>query len=462
MLFHSTRGNDSGRKFSDIVMQGLASDGGLFMPDAWPQIKIEDFQESDSFLDVAKKVVPLFTSSSYSEEETVTILENTWHDFDHKDFVSIKSLNSELLVLELFHGPTAAFKDFGLQLAAAFFNNILEKEQKTAVVLGATSGDTGSAAIDACKKYSRIKSFILLPNGNMSEVQRRQMTTVDQSNVFTLKVNGTFDDCQDIVKSAFRDQDFMNEDQYLLAVNSINWIRIIGQICYYFYTYAQLKDKHNKLSFSVPTGNFGNVFACYSAFKMGMPLEKIIVAVNENDILYRFFEENNYSKGSVIETISPSMDISIASNFERLIYDFYSNRDSKVCNDLFNNFPTSSIQLNEDVWSKSNEIFTSVRINDQDTLAAMSEIFNAYHYTIDPHTAVGFQAAQLLKDVLDSAIVILSTAHPAKFPETLKSAGLDINNIPNSLSRVMDKEEYSFNCEADQSTIIDYIKQKNL
>ena len=195
---------------------------------------------------------------------------------------------------------------------------------------------------------------------------------------------------------------------------------------------------------------------------MGLPLEKIIVAVNQNDILYRFFEENNYSKGSVIETISPSMDISIASNFERLIYDFYSNRDAKVCNDLFNNFPTSSIQLNEDVWSKSNEIFTSVRINDQDTLAAMSETFNAYHYTIDPHTAVGFQAAQLLKDVLDSAIVILSTAHPAKFPETLKSAGLNINNIPNSLSSVMDKEEYLFNCEADQSTIIDYIKQKNL
>ena len=175
-----------------------------------------------------------------------------------------------------------------------------------------------------------------------------------------------------------------------------------------------------------------------------------------------FFEENNYSKGSVIETVSPSMDISIASNFERLIYDFYSNRDSRVCNELFNNFPTSSIQLNEDVWSKSKEIFTSVRINDQDTLAAMSETFNEYHYTIDPHTAVGFQAAQLLKDVLDSAIVILSTAHPAKFPETLKSAGLDINNIPNSLSRVMDKEEYSFNCEANQSTIIDYIKQKNL
>ena len=461
MLFHSTRGQDRSRKFSDIVMQGLASDGGLFMPDEWPKIDIDDLHKSDTFLDVAKKVVPLFTSSSYSKDETIQILESTWHDFEEHDFAPIKQLDSQMLILELFHGPTAAFKDFGLQLAAAFFNDILEKEQKTAIVLGATSGDTGSAAIDACKRYSRIKSFILLPKGNMSEIQRRQMTTVDQPNIFTLRVNGTFDDCQDIVKSAFRDRDFMNENQYLLAVNSINWVRIIGQICYYFYTYAKFKEGNSKLNFSIPTGNFGNVFACYSAFKMGLPLEKIIVAVNENDILNRFFEGNNYSKKSVEETISPSMDISVASNFERLIYDFYTNRNAKICNDLFSSFPSTSIQLNNDVWSKSKELFMSARVDDKDTLATMLEVFNSSEYLLDPHTAVGYKAAQLLKEQLTHPIVTLATAHPAKFPETLKAAGLKSKTIPSSLDSVMDKIEHSFHCEADQPTIINYIKQKN-
>ena len=462
MLFHSTRGNDSDRKFADIVMQGLASDGGLFMPDAWPQIDIEKFKKSDSFIDIAKQIVPLFTASSYSKEETLQILENTWHDFEDKQFAAIKKVDSKLLILELFHGPTAAFKDFGLQLAAAFFNDILEKEDKTAIILGATSGDTGSAAIDACKKYARIKSFILLPNGNMSEVQRRQMTTVDQPNVFTLRVNGTFDDCQDIVKSAFRDRDFMYDGQYLLAVNSINWVRIIGQICYYFYSYAQLKDEHSKLNFSVPTGNFGNVFACYSALKMGLPLEKIIVAVNENDILYRFFKDNQYARKIVEETISPSMDISIASNFERLIYDFYCERDSKVCNGLFSDFPSSSISLNKDVWQKSKSLFMSARVNDAETLKTMTEVFNDFQYILDPHTAVAFKAAQKLQGSVDGPIIVLATAHPAKFPKTLETVGLTASNIPKSLSHVMDKQEFSFSCEADQTAIINYIKEKNL
>ena len=461
MLFHSTRGNDSGRKFSEIVMQGLASDGGLFIPDAWPQIKIEDLQESDSFLDVAKKVVPLFTSSSYSEEETVTILENTWHDFDHKDFVSIKSLNSELLVLELFHGPTAAFKDFGLQLAAAFFNNILEKEQKTAVVLGATSGDTGSAAIDACKKYSRIKSFILLPNGNMSEVQRRQMTTVDQSNVFTLKVNGTFDDCQDIVKSAFRDQDFMNEDQYLLAVNSINWVRIIGQICYYFYAALRSNKLSQPLNFSVPTGNFGNVFACYSASKMGLPLSKIIVAVNSNDILYRFFKENDYSKRDVTETISPSMDISVASNFERLLYDFYLDRNSKVCSDIYSNFPKTAININEDVWQKSDELFLSHSVDDNATYSTMKYFKNEFNYIIDPHTAVAAEAVLKLNHTLSDKTLILSTAHPAKFPDALKKSNILMEDMPKRLTDVINKKEIAKKISTSDNSIYEYIRSNN-
>ena len=356
MLFHSTRGKDKDRDFSSILMQGLADDGGLFMPNYWPQVDLNEIKSKQSFVEVAKCIVPLFTSSSFSHQETLNILESTWHDFEHKDLVGIKNLN-HVSVLELFHGPTAAFKDFGLQLAAAFFNKVLESEDKTAIVLGATSGDTGSAAIDACKNYNRIKSFIMLPNGNMSEVQQRQMSTIKSPNVFALRINGTFDDCQDLVKLAFKERDFLNKNQYLLAVNSINWTRIIGQICYYFYAYNQLHEK-GKLSFSIPTGNFGNVFACYSAQKMGLPINKISVAVNNNDILHRFFQKNDYSKQSVCETISPSMDISVASNFERLIYDLFLDRDASVCAEMFDNFPTSSIDLNMSVWKKKEDLFS--------------------------------------------------------------------------------------------------------
>ena len=242
MLFHSTRGKDKDKDFSSILMQGLADDGGLFMPDYWPQVDLDEIQSQQSFVGVAKCIVPLFTSSSFSHQETLNIVESTWHDFEHIDLVGIKKLHN-VSVLELFHGPTAAFKDFGLQLAAAFFNKVLESENKTAIVLGATSGDTGSAAIDACKNYDRIKSFIMLPNGNMSEVQQRQMSTIKSSNVFALKINGTFDDCQDLVKQAFQKRDFLSTNQYLLAVNSINWTRIIGQICYYFYAYNQLSER---------------------------------------------------------------------------------------------------------------------------------------------------------------------------------------------------------------------------
>ena len=372
MLFHSTRGKDSDKDFASILMQGLAEDGGLFMPDYWPQVDLDEIKSKTSFVEIAKCVVPLFTSSSFSYDETISIVESTWHDFEHQDLIGIREFNS-VSILELFHGPTAAFKDFGLQLAAAFFNKVLESENKTAIVLGATSGDTGSAAIDACKSYERIKSFIMLPNGNMSEVQRRQMSTIKSSNVFALRINGTFDDCQDLVKLAFKKRDFLNNDQYLLAVNSINWTRIIGQICYYFYAYNQLHQKGN-INFSIPTGNFGNVFACYSAHKMGLPINKISVAVNDNDILHRFFSSNDYSKKLVHETISPSMDISVASNFERLVYDFFLNRDSSKCAKMFDNFPIKPIELDVETWQRKDSLFSSSKVDDLETTKTIQEI----------------------------------------------------------------------------------------
>ena len=458
MLFHSTRGKDSNKDFASILMQGLADDGGLFMPDHWPQVDLDEIKSKTSFVDIAKCIVPLFTSSSFSRDETIRILESTWHDFEHQDLIGIKNFHS-VSILELFHGPTAAFKDFGLQLAAAFFNKVLESENKTAIVLGATSGDTGSAAIDACKNYGRIKSFIMLPNGNMSEVQRRQMSTIKASNVFALRINGTFDDCQDLVKHAFKKRDFLNNNQYLLAVNSINWTRIVGQICYYFYAYNQLHQKTN-LNFSIPTGNFGNVFACYSAYKMGLPIKKISVAVNENDILHRFFSDNNYSKQFVHETISPSMDISVASNFERLVYDLFLNRDSAKCFKMFDNFPANPIELDPITWQKKDHLFSSSKVNDLDTKKIIQETHRSFNYILDPHTAVAAVEAFDKSDE-NNHYVVLSTAHPAKFPKIYEELDIEINSLPFALRDLFKKEEYLHSFDADYNQIANFINRNN-
>ena len=458
MLFHSTRGNDSGKDFATILMQGLAADGGLFMPDHWPQVDLEEIKSKTSFVDVAKCIVPLFTASSFSEDETIKIIEDTWHDFEHQDLIGIKTFNN-VSILELFHGPTAAFKDFGLQLAAAFFNQVLESENKTAIVLGATSGDTGPAAIDACKGFERIKSFIMLPNGNMSEVQRRQMSTIDVKNIFALRINGTFDDCQDLVKHAFKQRDFLNSDQYLLAVNSINWTRIVGQICYYFYAFSRLHPKGD-LNFSVPTGNFGNVFACYSAHQMGLPINKISVAVNDNDILHRFFSDNDYSKQATLQTISPSMDISVASNFERLVYDFFLERDASGCAKLFDQFPTNPIQLDEDIWNKKNKLFSSSRVSDDHTKELIRKIFHSQDYILDPHTAIALDEA-LNKSDENNHYIVLSTAHPAKFPKVYEELGINLSNIPKALTGVYEKPERLHTFDAKYNEMVNFIKQNN-
>ena len=458
MLFHSTRGKDSDKDFASILMQGLADDGGLFMPDHWPEVDLDEIKSKTSFIDIAKCIVPLFTTSSFTHDETTSIVESTWHDFEHKDLIGIRELDS-VSIIELFHGPTAAFKDFGLQLAAAFFNQVLESENKTAIVLGATSGDTGSAAIDACKSYDRIKSFIMLPNGNMSEVQRRQMSTIKAANVFTLRINGTFDDCQDLVKLAFKKRNFLKTDQYLLAVNSINWTRIVGQICYYFYAYNQLHKKGN-LNFSIPTGNFGNVFACYSAHKMGLPINKISVAVNNNDILHRFFSSNDYSKQLVHETISPSMDISVASNFERLVYDFFLSRNSSKCAKMFDNFPMKPIELDVETWQRKDSLFSSSRVDDLETTKTIQEIYQANGYILDPHTAVAAVEA-IKKSDSSNHFVVLSTAHPAKFPKVYEELNIEINSLPAALSGLFKKEEHLHSFDADYNQVTNFIKLNN-
>ena len=461
MLFESTRGGDKGKTFEEVLLKGLADDGGLYVPSEWPEADISKFKKCNSFIDIAKLIVPLFTGSSYRKEEVITLLENTWHDFEKTDLVGIKKINDEIIIGELFHGPTAAFKDFGLQLCAAFFNKALEENKKTAIILGATSGDTGSAAIDACKEYKNIKTFMLLPEGNMTDIQRKQMTTVNKENVFVLNISGTFDDCQDIVKAAFKEKSFLKNDQVLLAINSINWIRIIGQICYYFYLGMKINNFSKELCFSIPTGNFGNVFACYSAMKLGLPVKEIAVAVNDNDILHRFFSKNLYKKEQVNNTLSPSMDITVASNFERLIYDFYLDRDAEKCKDFFDNFPNNSISLNEDIWKKTNNLFCSTSIGDIETTEIMKKMFLDFDYVVDPHTAVGICASKMFGGPISSDLVVLSTAHPGKFLDSLKLASIPVFKKHHVLDRVLNKEEYSYSMGADQDQIFNFIKSNN-
>ena len=461
MLFHSTRGQDNDRTFQEILMQGLASDGGLFMPNEWPKVDLEYLKGLDSFIDVAKHIVPLFTKSSFKKEDVENILDQTWHDFTEKDLIKIIKLNDSISVLELFHGPTAAFKDFGLQLAAAFFNKTLEDQNRTAIVFGATSGDTGSAAIDACKEFESIKSFILLPEGRTSEIQRKQMTTINKSNVFPILIEGTFDDCQDIVKKGFKERNFIRNDQYLLAINSINWIRIIGQICYYFYAAIKLNQLTKPLNYSVPTGNFGNVFACYSASKMGLPLSKIIVAVNSNDILHRFFKNNDYSKRIAIETLSPSMDISVASNFERLLYDFYLDRDANACADLYANFPKMDISIEEAIWQKSKELFLSYSVDDDATFSSMKYFKKEHNYIMDPHTAVAADAVIRTNNEIKGNTLVLSTAHPAKFPDALQKSNITLENIPKRLADVINKKEIAKRLGISDNEVFAYIKNNN-
>jgi len=461
MLFHSTRGQDNDRTFQEILMQGLASDGGLFMPNEWPKVDLEYLKGLDSFIDVAKHIVPLFTKSSFKQEDVENILDHTWHDFTEKDLIKIIKLNDSISVLELFHGPTAAFKDFGLQLAAAFFNKTLEDQNRTAIVFGATSGDTGSAAIDACKEFESIKSFILLPEGRTSEIQRKQMTTINKSNVFPILIEGTFDDCQDIVKKGFKERNFIRNDQYLLAINSINWIRIIGQICYYFYAAIKLNQLTKPINYSVPTGNFGNVFACYSASKMGLPLSKIIVAVNSNDILHRFFKNNDYSKRIAIETLSPSMDISVASNFERLLYDFYLDRDANACADLYANFPKMDISIEEAIWQKSKELFLSYSVDDDATFSSMKYFKKEHNYIMDPHTAVAADAVIRTNNEIKGNTLVLSTAHPAKFPDALQKSDITLENIPKRLADVINKKEIAKRLGISDNEVFAYIRNNN-
>ena len=446
MQFISTRNNNKAISFKEVTLRGLADDGGLYIPNQWPSINIEAFKDNMDFKELAFLIIKSFVGDSLEDKKLKSLVYNSYKSFSSKEITPIRKLDNNNYLLELYHGPTLAFKDIALQFLGNLFDEYLEGAKRRLTIIGATSGDTGSAAIEALKHNNNTDIFILHPYKRVSEFQRRQMTTVLSKNIHNLAVKGTFDDCQNIIKKLFRDKE-LNNKLNLGSINSINWTRIMAQITYYVYAYNKVKkiSKSNKICFSIPTGNFGDAYAGYIAkMKLNVPIDKLIVATNNNNILDRFFKTGLYKKEEVYKTISPSMDIQIASNFERLLYDIYKFDKNKV-NELMSEFKkTSIIKANIEDLKETRKQFKSFTINEELTNTCIRRAYNKYNIVIDPHTAVGLEAAnQYIKENKDAVVVTLATAHPSKFSESVEK-NLGFNpKLPNHYNDIFNlKEKY--------------------
>ena len=439
----STRGEDLGKTFTDILLEGLASDGGLYLPKEFPKIDLNNLK-GKTYIEVAKSVIYPYLDDEFSEAEFDKILKDTYslesEIFDHKSIAPLVQIDDNLWIMELFRGPTIAFKDVALQLLGKLFDHILEKKNQKITIAGATSGDTGSAAIEACKNCKNIDIFILHPNGRVSDVQRKQMTTVDSPNVYNIAIEGDFDDCQNLVKSMFNDKDF-RLSQNLSAVNSINWARIIAQTVYYVYSAMQLGSPERKVSFAVPTGNFGNILAAYVAKQMGLPIDKLIIGSNKNDILTRFYNTGNMNKNTVHPSTSPSMDIGISSNFERYLY-LLLNSDSSKINELMGLFDQSgSFKISDDLMDIFKSEFVSYRCDDNQTKQVIKTCYQETGYLIDPHTAVGLNAAIKSNIHRSNPVISLACAHPAKFKDAVIDASGVKADLPLKLGDLYNRDE---------------------
>ncbi len=442
MQYISTRGLAPPLQFDDVLLEGLASDGGLYVPDKWPQLSESEFAKLKnlSYPDMALEIMYPYIGDVIPREILKDILFEAYANFSNSQIAPIKRIDDSTWLLELFHGPTLAFKDYALQVVGKLFNYVLEKKKKTVTIIGATSGDTGSAAIEACKNKDAINLFMMHPKGRVSEVQRRQMTTVESSNIYNIAIEGTFDDCQDMVKLLFSDQE-MREKYNLSAVNSINWARILSQIVYYFWAGISLHSSNKKLKFIVPTGNFGNIFAGYAAHKMGLPIHKLLVASNENNILTRYLNTGNMTALDVKSTLAPSMDIQISSNFERLIFDVYNQNGTNV-REAMNAFrKTNSIRFSEESWEIICNLFDGFSASDQLIRETILRFYETKGELIDPHTATGIAASLVNENNTDTNTVCLATAHPAKFPNAIKDSVGFSPEVPKQLKRIFQKEE---------------------
>jgi threonine synthase len=443
MRYISTRGAAPALEFEDVLLTGLASDGGLYVPETLPHFSPSEIARLAGlpYHELALEIIRPFIGGAIPEEDLARILRETYAGFRHGAVAPLVQLGPEQWVMELFHGPTLAFKDFALQLLGRLLDYVLERRGEKVVIMGATSGDTGSAAIEGCRRCRNIDIFILYPHGRVSEVQRRQMTTVPGQTIHNLAIEGNFDDCQNMVKASFGDRGFLPEGRGLVAVNSINWARIMAQIVYYFHAGLALGSPARPVSFSVPTGNFGDIFAGYLAGRMGLPLGRLLVATNRNDVLHRVFETHVYGRQDLHQTLSPSMDISISSNFERLLFDLY-NRDGKAIAGLMEQFRSGDISLSDQAMARAHALFASYRVDDAATLAQIVATWNQSEYLLDPHSAIGVAAALAAPGEQGVPMVTLATAHPAKFPSAIEQAGIDVApHLPEHLSDLYQREE---------------------
>lgn len=463
MHYISTRGKAPKVGFSEALLAGLAPDGGLYVPEEWPFFTAADLRDFRklSWQDLAFEIISPFVGDDIPEEDLRDLLKEALAPFAHRAITPLKQLDQNLWLMELFHGPTLAFKDIALQILAKLFDYVLEKEDKYLTIVGATSGDTGSAAIHACQASDHLDIFILHPQGRVSEIQRRQMTTVISENVFNIALDGTFDDCQAQVKSLFNDQEF-RESMNLSAVNSINWARIMSQIVYYFWAALSVGAPERAVNFTVPTGNFGNIFAAYCADKMGLPIKKLKIATNENDILVRFLETKKMTRQDVVATISPSMDIQISSNFERLLFEMM-DRDANALSALMDEFSeTGSFEVSEELQEKITKKFIGHRVTESQIKSTISKVYAETGEVLDPHTAIGVHAATF-GQIGTGPVISLACAHPAKFPDVIEEV-CDIKpQLPDRIASIEDCPEQVAILSNDYEVVRSFIlKQSRL
>ncbi|MDF3920475.1 threonine synthase [Salinicola salarius] len=441
MRYISTRGQAPALNFEEVVLTGMASDGGLYVPETIPQLSQEELASMAglSYADIAFRVMKPFVGGEIDDETFRGLVRDAYATFSHDAVVPLNQLDANHFLLELFHGPTLAFKDVALQLLGRILDHFLAKRGERAVIMGATSGDTGSAAIEGCRHCDHLDIFILHPHNRVSEVQRRQMTTVLADNVFNIAIEGNFDDAQAMVKASFADQAFLDGAR-LVAVNSINWARIMAQIVYYVAAGVALGAPHREVSFCVPSANFGNLFAGYMAYKMGLPVKQFIIATNANDILHRTLADNDFSKRDLAATLAPSMDIVVSSNFERLLFDAY-DRDGDAVRELLERFQQEPAVLAEAPLARLREKFSSFSVDDD---AILETIRDAHHRTkelLDPHTATGYRAAEQARADAVTPMITLATAHPAKFAEAVVRAGFSGVPLPPHMDDLLEREE---------------------
>jgi threonine synthase len=443
MNYISTRGQAPALNFEQVLLTGLASDGGLYVPETLPTFSPAEIRAMSGldYPQLAQRIIAPFVGDCVPAGDLQAILQETYAEFRHNAVAPMVQIAPNQWVLELFHGPTLAFKDFALQLLGRLLDDVLERKHQKVVIMGATSGDTGSAAIEGCRRCNNIDIFILHPHQRVSEVQRRQMTTVQGDNIHNLAVQGTFDDCQAMVKASFGDRGFLPSDRSLVAVNSINWARIMAQIVYYFYAALALGAPSRPVAFSVPTGNFGDIFAGYLARQMGLPVERLIIATNRNDVLHRVMTTRVYGRQPIEHTLSPSMDITVSSNFERLLFDLY-DRDGAAIADLMARFEEGDISFSEAAMDKARSLFASQCVSDEETCSQIAATWQQCEYLLDPHSAIGVRAALESALAPEVPVITLATAHPAKFPDAIRTAGLDQEAaLPLHLRDLFEREE---------------------